>query len=230
MRAGTKGVPLPAGATAPAALAVTSLGIRPGGWLLTLLSGRIIFASCTANFIFVKNGSYAIGTAGHCIDKVGDPVTMLFLPRGLVRIGKAIAKTDGGIGKDFGLIAIDPALNQFVNCSIAVLGGPTGTFTGGGAQVVEHIGHGVVVGTGGTPRAGVATTWFADSYGWDSPSAPGDSGSPVRLATGQAAGNLTHLVVGSKFLPSVVAGTRISKMLQLAKGWSLCTASLVPSP
>ena len=95
-----------------------------------------------------------------------------------------------------------------------------------GPETVEHYGHGLVIGTGGTPRAGIALTWKTDSYGWDSPAIFGDSGSPVRVTNLQAAGDLTHLVVDTHWLPSIIAGTRIGKMLQIAKGWALVNSPL----
>src|SRR5207249_3493019 len=89
--------------------------------------------------------------------------------------------------------------------------------------------HGpLAIGTGGTPRAGIALTWKTDSYGWDSPAIFGDSGSPVRVTNLQAAGDLTHLVVDTHWLPSIIAGTRIGKMLQIAKGWALVNSPLCP--
>jgi hypothetical protein len=39
-------------------------------------------------------------------------------------------------------------------------------------------------------------------------------------------GNLTHLVVDWRYLPSFIAGTRISRILQIAGGWSLVSSSL----
>jgi hypothetical protein len=82
------------------------------------------------------------------------------------------------------------------------------------------------IGTGGTPRAGVALTWTADSFGWDSLSIFGDSGSPVRVTNLAAAGDLTHLVVDTNWLPSFVAGTRMSKIASIAGGWALASSSL----
>ena len=46
---------------------LATIGIRPGAWLITIEAGRNIgFASCSANFVFVRNGVYGLGTAGHC--------------------------------------------------------------------------------------------------------------------------------------------------------------------
>jgi hypothetical protein len=91
---------------------------------------------------------------------------------------------------------------------------------------VWHYGQGLVIGTGGTPRAGVALTWKTDAYGWDGLAIFGDSGSPVRVTNLQAAGTLTHLVVDTRWLPSFIAGTRIGKILQIATGWSLVNSAL----
>src|SRR5438105_7632292 len=67
LRAGTSGARLPAAAGTPAAVGLVSPGIRPGQWLITVTADKhgIGFAWCTANFVFVKNGTYGLGTAGH---------------------------------------------------------------------------------------------------------------------------------------------------------------------
>jgi hypothetical protein len=79
------------------------------------------------------------------------------------------------------------------------------------------IGNDLAVGTGGTPRAGLALKWESSAFGWSGAAAPGDSGSAVRVNTGmQAAGDLTHLVVDTTWLPSYIAGTRMSRILQIA--------------
>jgi hypothetical protein len=54
----------------------------------------------------------------------------------------------------------------------------------------------------------------------------GDSGSPVRVTDLRAAGDLTHLVVDTNWLPSFIAGTRIGKILQIATGWTLVDSPL----
>lgn len=203
----------------------SEVGIRPGSWMIAPYG-------CTMNFVFRKNGAYAIGTAGHCADKVGDPVVLLTLAPGsgnpvLVEIGNVVARHDNGIGDDFALVSIKPALSPWVSPTMAVVGGPCGAYTGSGPETVWHYGHGLAIGTGGTPRAGVALTWKANAFGWDGAAIFGDSGSGVRVGTGlAAAGDLTHLVVDTRWLPSFIAGTRIGKMLQIAKGWSLASSPL----
>jgi hypothetical protein len=49
---------------------------------------------------------------------------------------------------------------------------------------------------------------------------------PCRVTGLQAAGNLTHLVVDTNWLPNFIAGTRIQRILQIANGWTLASSSL----
>ncbi len=204
----------------------SEVGIRPGSWMIAP-------SGCTMNFVFSRNGRLAIGTAGHCVEKVGESVVLLTLAPGngnpvLVDIGTVVVTHDNGVGDDFALVEIRPQLYSWVSPTMSVVAGPCGAFYGSGAETVWHYGHGLAIGTGGTPRAGVALTWKRDAFGWDSPSIFGDSGSAVRVTNLQAAGDLTHLVVDTKWLPSFVAGTRISKILQIAKGWNLVSSPLCP--
>ena len=190
------------------------VGIRPGSWMIAP-------AGCTMNFVFGSPGSYSIGTAGHCGGN-GEAVTLLTLAPGganpvLVEVGTIQRSVDGGIGNDFALVSIRPELQEWVSPTIAVVAGPCGSYGGAGPEAVFHYGHGLAVGTGGTPRAGLALTWQASAFGWSGLAAPGDSGSAVRVNTGmQAAGDLTHLVVDTNWLPSYIAGTRMSRILQIA--------------
>ena len=191
-----------------------SIGIRPGSWMIAP-------AGCTMNFIFGSPGSYLIGTAGHCAGN-GDEVTLLTLAPGganpvLVEVGTVQRSVDRGIGNDFAIVSIRPELQSWVSPTTAIVAGPCGSYGGAGPEAVFHYGHGLAVGTGGTPRAGVALTWRTDAFGWSGVAAFGDSGSPVRVNTGmQAAGDLTHLVVDTNWLPSFIAGTRIGRMVQIA--------------
>jgi hypothetical protein len=190
------------------------VGIRPGSWMIAP-------AGCTMNFVFGSPGSYSIGTAGHC-GSVGEDVVLLTLAPGganpvLVELGTVQKSVDGGIGNDFALVSIRPELQSWVSPTIAVVAGPCGSYTGSGPEPVFHYGHGLAVGTGGTPRAGLALKWESTAFGWSGAAAPGDSGSAVRVNTGmQAAGDLTHLVVDTNWLPSYIAGTRMGRILQIA--------------
>jgi hypothetical protein len=212
-------VPAPLDAPLP-----SEVGIRPGSWMISP-------AGCTMNFVFQSGGNYAIGTAGHC-GKRGDPVVLLTLAPGtanpvLVEIGSISVSRDNGVGDDFALVPINPALNPWVSPTMALVGGPCGAYTGSGPETVWHSGHGVGIGTGGTPRTGLALTWQANAFGWDGAAIFGDSGSAVRVGTGlQAAGDLTHLVVDTNWLPSFIAGTRMAKIQSIASGWALASSPL----
>ncbi len=217
-------VPIPDGVDYNASgLAFT--GIRPGAWIIAP-------AGCTTNFVFGSASNYYIGTAGHCTS-VGDEVTLVAAPGVLMNIGTTVKSVDKGIGNDFALIDVRPEMEQYVNPSMAYFGGPTAAGSPQSGDVVEHSGHGLAIGTGGTPRAGVVVYRGAgeggDAFAWVGAASPGDSGSAVRLANGQAAGNLTHLVVGGEYLPGDVAGSTIAQMLRIA-GKPLATAPNVPDP
>lgn len=221
-----KGVAIPDGVNYPTS-GLLFTGIRPGAWILEP-------AGCTTNFVFGSPGNYSIGTAGHC-GSVGEEVTLIAAPEVLMTIGKVVKSVDNGVGDDFALIDIYPEMQQYVNPSMTYFGGPTAVGSPQVGDVVEHAGHGLVIGTGGTPRAGVVVyrgpgdEGGSDAFAWVGAASPGDSGSAVRLASGEAAGDLTHLVVGGPYVPGDVAGTSIERMLQIA-GKPLATAENVPDP
>jgi hypothetical protein len=170
---------------------------------------------CTANFVYTNGSSYYIGTAGHCVDKVGQSVYMQVNSPGvgasIANIGTVARFVDNGVGDDYSVIAIrsgfvvDPKLPQ---------GGPQGIYTGCGPAPVTHYGHGYGVAVSqGKLEGGLATNWYDDGYGWTGVGAPGDSGSAV-LANGlTAAGDFTHLIVDLNYPGSNLAGTRITKIL-----------------
>jgi hypothetical protein len=221
--AGVKGVALPPGVSVPASLAFA--GIRPGAWIISP-------SGCTTNFVFGRAGNYHIGTAGHCAE-VGDRVVLVALPGIIMEIGTTVKSIDAGIGNDFALIKVDAAMQRYVNPSISDVAGPTGV---GNPQIGNGVlwsGHGLVIGTGGTPRAGIVAYRGpgegGDAYGWIGPSMLGDSGSAVRLGNGKAAGNLTHLVFGTVYAPAIVVGTTAPRLVRLA-GLPIATANLVPKP
>jgi hypothetical protein len=236
-------------------------GIRPGAWMISPAGCTMnwVFGSATGNLprnltlatasrqasrvraiasgrrARAASGSGAyIGTAGHCT-KVGDQVTVVAAPGILMNIGKTVTSVNRGIGNDFALVKVRSSMVQFVNPSMAHVGGPTGAKVPAFGDPIVHTGHGVVIGTGGTPRPGIVTWEGAErgrevnGYGWDGAAIFGDSGSPVRHVDGLAAGNLTHLVVAPNVLPAFIAGTNIARIKQIA-GLPLARASLVPDP
>src|SRR5882757_2081282 len=188
---------------------------------------------CTANFIYSNGSQYFIGTAGHCVDKVGQAVYMQVNSPGIgasiANVGTVSKFVNGGVGNDYSVIAIapgftvDPKLPQ---------GGPQGIYTDCGPTAVLHYGHGYGVAVAqGKLEGGLATNWYDDGYGWTGAGAPGDSGSAVVTANGlQAAGDFTHLIVDTGgYLGSDLAGTRITKILA-GTGLSLVNADGTRTP
>ena len=222
--AGRTGVAIPEDAEIPAS-GLAFAGIRPGAWMIAP-------SGCTMNFVFGSGTDLYIGTAGHCTE-VGDRVVLVALPGVLMEIGTTVISRDNGIGDDFALVEIDDAMLDLVNPSMTHWGGPTGTGQPAVGDAVVHSGHGLVIGTGGTPRAGVVTYVGrgegGDAFGWDGAATPGDSGSAVRDVGGLAAGDLTHLVVGTDYLPAFIAGTTATRMEAIARR-PIATASIVPNP
>jgi hypothetical protein len=246
MEAGTNGVRVPKGAVMPTAVGLAYPGIRPGQWLVTVTTDPVGFAWCTANFVFAKNPAVGLGTAGHCAAKDalgGYPdVTAYVVPPpasgklpGFYHIGKFVRSHNRGIGDDFAMISISPAYRSWVSPTMPVWGGPTGKYTSTMPTLVKHFGHGAAIGTGGTPRAGVCPILNARkgmAFAWYGAGTPGDSGSGVEAVTGQAVGNFTHIVildgVPGEILPGMLAGTRITKIMRIASGWTLKLGSLIP--
>src|SRR3954451_12407957 len=177
-------------------------------------------AGCTANFIFASGGSQYVGTARHCVNSIGEEVTMQVDPTTLAVVGTVAYMTSGeGVpGNDWSLIKIDPAVASKwgVTPSIPVVGGPSGVYTGCdvGTPLV-HYGHGYGVAVAqGKLEGGVSTNWHNDGFGWAGAGAPGDSGSGVLTADGQAVGDFTHLIVDAgDYLGSNLAGTRITRIM-----------------
>jgi hypothetical protein len=193
-------------------------GVHVGG---VQASGCIVApAGCTANFIFGGPGNYHIGTAGHCVDGVGDELVMQVDTATLASVGTVVRFVDNGVGDDFALIRIDPgvAAKWGVTPALPVVGGPQGVYTQCGPVAVKHFGHGYGVAVAqGKPSAGVATNWYDDGYGWTGFGLPGDSGSAVVTVDGKAAGNLTHLGVDIGQYPgSDLFGTRATRLIQIA--------------
>jgi hypothetical protein len=229
--------PAPAAAVGPDAPLSGYVGIRPGSEIIAPYG-------CTTNFVFGSPGSYSIGTAGHCVDKTGQSVTLLTIAPGtppstsnllLVEIGTVRKRVDNGVGADFALIDVKPELQSWVFPTIAQVGGPCGVYTGDGlteqsvplqghavadaGEQVFHYGHGVGIGTGGTARTGHGLYWESKAFWWAGSVVFGDSGSAARVGTTGlgAAGDVTHLIVfDGKHLGATAAGTRAPELERLA--------------
>src|SRR3954463_1016207 len=126
---------------------------------------------CTANFVFTDGTSQYIGTARHCTDSIGQPVTMQLDSTTIGVVGTVAKMTsgDGQPGNDWALIKIDPAVaaKWGVNPALPVIGGPQGIYTGCGPTPVFHYGHGYGVAVAqGKVEGGLATNVYDDGYGW----------------------------------------------------------------
>jgi hypothetical protein len=212
-RAG-KGVHIAAEALNTECPGVQSPGIAAAGCIVSP-------AGCTANYIFTDGSSQYVGTARHCVNRIGEPVVMQVDTATVATVGTVSHMTsgEGEPGNDWALVRIDPAAaaRWGVDPAVPVIGGPQGIYAGcGPTQALKYYGHGYGVAVGqGKPEFGVGTNWYDDGYGWTGFGAPGDSGSPVLTAdTSQAVGNFTHLIVDLGAYPgSDHAGMRITEAL-----------------
>jgi hypothetical protein len=219
------------------------VGIRPGSWMVSPAGCTMNFVFGTPGNYSIGTAGHCIEQGQDVIlltiappnQDPCVPLSDICVESGtpvLVNIGTASRSVDGGVGNDFAVIPVRPELQSWVYPTIAQVAGPCGTYTADGTlpdialvrgvapieagEGVFHYGHGAAIGTGGTPRAGVATGWTTDAFVWVSPSMLGDSGSAVRIHDLKAAGDLTHLIVDPKTGVGIVAGTRIAKMEQIA--------------
>ena len=180
---------------------------------------------CTANFVFTDGTSKYIGTARHCVDvgaeggnDVGTPLVMQVDATHVARVGTVVKHTSGAgdVGNDFSLTRIDPAVaaKWGVKPAIPVWGGPRGVYRGCDNVLVKHYGHGYGVAVSqGYPRAGGNTHWRGSGFGWTGVAAFGDSGSAVIRGALDAVGDLTHLIVDTRFLGNNVAGMRMTSIM-----------------
>jgi hypothetical protein len=196
---------------------------------------------CTANFVYssggapapaVANGSLYLGTAGHCVEKTGQPVYGAISTPGvgasIVRIGtvsRSIEKYgDGGVVRDFAAIQIDNGLNVFPDSPV---GGPQGIYDGcDPGQPLKYYGHGYeAVVAQGKPGGGVAAHWYDSGFGYFGTALGGDSGSGIIHLDNRAVGDLTAINIvdpSLAFLPGEVVGTRVTWILGfLGGGYSL---------
>jgi hypothetical protein len=197
---------------------------------------------CTMNFIFRdSSGVRYIGTAGHCLEGGGDVVmqvgtrvdatdTVLVT---LAKVGQVASRMDDGIGRDFGIVRIDPG--WAVVPGIAGAAGPTGVFCGDPlGQPVAHYGHGYVFLVGpGQAKLGevipdlslVFKGQWDTGFNWVGYGLPGDSGSGVMDGAGLAVGDLTHgLAPFNVPVPGLSFGTTMTGIFGfLGGGYKLVT-------
>ena len=214
------------------------LGIRPGALYLIITNNSI--ALCSLAHLY----GTSISTAGHC-GKGGNTATVIAAVGNngpvLLDFGTFKSSTDGGLGNDKALIAINSSYMNLVTPTMCFWGGPRGVYTktGGTAtinwnngqvsvnsdpfipQAIVHYGHGLGVGAGGTPRAGAAIHWGASHFMFFGVITFGDSGSGANTLTGdtvganmEAAGVITHIYVDPLMRQGlgIMGGTRATRI------------------
>lgn len=193
--------------------------IRPGAQLV--INGGWL---CTANWVYKDElDRLYLGTAGHCAVP-GDRVTI----GGVGRVGDVVFSTgDGGVGNDFALIRVDPALYHLVTPTMCHWGGPVNVAQDqhfGYAPVgVLHYGFGFLYGNTPVtrPRAGSVHGFLveAESFAFEGTIAPGDSGSAIQFSSGHALGVITHGLLAPGPVPVGLAlglGTRVTHGIAMA--------------
>ncbi len=205
-------------------------GIRPGA-RMDAPSG------CTYNFVFQDAASKLyIGTAGHCVSAAGDRVSAAGIGEfGTVRY--AIAQD---VGTDFALIEIDADKYAQVTPAMCHWGGPTAADDGAAplGTGTKQYGHGVVLGQNDATRArqGELIVWESAYWRATHPVTGGDSGSPMMLADGRAAGVVTHLSFSFSYpdhpesAASTSSGTRLQRAIALAEGATGLDLTLLTAP
>ena len=157
--------------------------------------------SCTLNFVYDGNGGPYLGTAAHCVERVGQPVYDI---EG-VQFGTVAFIADADVvERDYAFIRVDP--EDVGRVSPAVKGWPqypvgfttpTETATGDSIQLSGYgLGYGT---TKTTQEQRTAVMGFDDTsyYNVTGPIHWGDSGGPlVHKKTGKALGIVSQLCIG----------------------------------
>jgi hypothetical protein len=203
-------VVIAATATAPRGAGAADVPIQPGAQVSSSIG------LCTLNFVFHDGTKKYVGTAGHCVERVGDRVTAT----GAGAFGTVVFRKDAG-ADDFALIQIDGDKLSLVSATVRGIGLPTGytrsTQTAAG-DLVQLSGYGI--GFSLLPqtrtRTGVLAADNDRQYFAEIPALFGDSGGPlVHQATGHALGIVSG--IGVTFPPSTLLGTTVERALALVQ-------------
>jgi len=197
---------------------------------------------CTMNFVFTDGTSSYIGTAGHCtaggntvIAQIATRVDPTNTVVTLAAIGTVVRSWNNGIGKDFGLVRVDPGFKVIPGMAGAL--GPTGVFCGDPVgQPVMHYGHGYIFFVEqGNAKFGevipdltlLVPFTSPDGFNWVGYGLPGDSGSGVMNDAGLAVGDLTHgISVAGLPVPGLSFGTDMTQIFSLiGSSYQLVTAA-----
>ncbi|MDX1611768.1 MAG: hypothetical protein R3185_05320 [Candidatus Thermoplasmatota archaeon] len=155
---------------------------------------------CTLAFVVTDGTELYIATAGHCVE-IGERLTV---PGIEGELGTVVAKgRSKSCADDWAFYRLDPEHRPLVLPTMARWAGPQAPVPGTSpvreplpGEAVLHYGHGQGLGEEETTRgrAGIALprdgaiSWPNATFPFAGSIGPGDSGSPVRLSTGEAAG------------------------------------------
>lgn len=196
-------------------------GIRPGAWMLGP-------HACTMAFVVQdQNGEKYITTAGHCVDFVGQTVSVT----NHGNIGVVMDFLNDGVGADYAIVKINDNKLGELNPRTAGWGGPTTVATSAGLTTgIKHYGWGALTWQTHETRCrqGVGPlVWGTEYFGFAGVAIWGDSGSEVEAADGRAVGILTHLslfpwegtALGTRFSFALSEmGSHLGKTLTLVPG------------
>ena len=193
----------------PPAAPAAELPIQPGAQVSSSVG------LCTLNFVFTDaRERMFIGTAGHCVDTVGDRVASPAAGAFGTVVYRVMEDTD-----DFALIRVDRAKRQFVSAEVRAFGVPTGytrareTSTG---DLLQLHGFGMLLGDISLTRTrtGILAADDRREYFAELPAIFGDSGGPVvHVATGKALGVVSG--IGVTIPPSTLLGTTVQRIMRL---------------
>lgn len=195
-------------------------------------------SQCTMGFLFrdASTGDYAIGTAGHCVNHVGQDVTVSVPSQGLqVNVGRVLLKWDQGPEDSFALVSIRPEVESLLHPAVPVAGGPCGVAAGQAGDAVSFYGHAVTFNvTSGIARQGPVHETSPTVMKWrgDIPLL-GGSGAPVVLSGSRAATAVLTAFGGQLFVfptPSVLLmGPTIQYVMgRIGPQWQLVNSPSCP--
>lgn len=186
-------------------------------------------SECTFNFVFTDaQANLYIGTAGHCVDKVGRRVAT----NQVGHFGTVVFRTWGGpaSSSDFALVLIDPEFHDVVDPTMCAWGGPIGLDPGSRLQHDAFLEYGWGILTSAAPatraREHVEALRAHDAIEWLGIGSGGDSGAPLLNQAGYAVGIHTY---GQTPVAGVYreGGPSIEHVLRLARE-AVPTLELVP--
>lgn len=200
----------------------TCAPIRPGARMAN---------GCTLNFVLTDGERLYIGTAAHCVAFPMD-----------LRVADAAGDFGDlawrGSANDAALFRIDVEDESRVSPTMSRFGGPTSSEpkepTYG--EIVMHYGHGASAGTREETRARAGPVVFPNDdplaeypqFVYVSNADGGDSGSPVVLATGEAAGILVAAGPVLGYAPALLFATPMTRAIAEAEAALGVELTIVP--